>query len=55
MCGGMEEKVRLDREGGKRLQRAFNIKLTILITPYKDIKKQNKAKKEKQNVNYHLK
>lgn len=51
MCGGMEEKARLEREVGKRLQKVFHVKLTILIRPSKDIKKQNK----KQNLTHHLK
>lgn len=44
MSEGMEGKTRQVRECGKRLQNILNAKVTILIMPREDIKKQNKTK-----------
>lgn len=39
-----EEKIRLGRECGKRLQNILNAKVTILVMPSEDTGKQNKTK-----------
>lgn len=44
MCEGVEKKTRWGRECGKRLQNILNAKVTILVMPSEDIKKQNKTK-----------
>lgn len=38
-----EEKIRLGRECGKRLQNILNAKVTILVMPSEDTGKQNKT------------